>query len=619
MAEVKMTTSDSAHRPRPHGPAPAARLARLGICSLVAAAVFYFFLPPVPLRAQDAELLVAPGKLSRVHAGLAGIQNCTACHTEKKKVDPGKCMACHKDLAARIKAGRGLHKKWAASCLPCHPEHQGEDFKLIEWDLKKFSHGETGFPLTGMHKKIANCSACHGTANALPRKTGKTYLLKDTGCAACHPDPHRGERGTSCAQCHSLDVPFKQAAFDHAQTGFPLRGAHKTVACAQCHPGGTKNARIAFASCGDCHADRHQPSRGKDCRACHDENSWKTARFNHDRTRFPLRGKHQALACAQCHPVGSKIGKIPFASCSDCHRRDPHQGRFGKDCQSCHVVEGFQKASFNHADTRFPLTGKHAAVACRKCHAQKGSGGAAVFKPLPMACASCHADVHLGQFAKGCDACHTTQGFAGAALKFDHQAASAFPLQGKHAAIACAQCHVKTRGAFPAGQGEAVRYKPLAGECLACHGDYHQGQLARDCRQCHGLDSFKPAPGFDHERSRFPLKLFHQGVACRQCHPPAGFTAAGKTVQTARYKNIGGECRECHRDFDHGRTGFALSGAHGGLDCGACHNARTPNIRKKGTGQADMECTGCHKSPHLGRQKNCRECHSGKDWRVEPW
>jgi hypothetical protein len=87
-----------------------------------------------------------------------------------------------------------------------------------------------------------------------------------------------------------------------------------------------------------------------------------------------------------------------------------------------------------------------------------------------------------------------------------------------------------------------------------------------------------------------------------------------------QYKNIPTACRECHRGFDHGQTAFALTGPHSGLDCGRCHNARTPNIGKAGEkGKEQTECARCHRSPHLGLQKNCRECHSGKDWRVQPW
>jgi hypothetical protein len=587
--------------------------------ALIAVAILCFYLAPAGISAQDAELLVSPGKLSLVHANLSGIKNCTACHTGGKKVDPAKCLACHQDLAVRIKAGRGYHQNKGKSCLPCHPEHQGEKFKLIDWDLKKFSHAETGFPLTGLHNKIADCAACHATANALKRKNSKTYLLKGTACADCHADVHRGQLGTSCSRCHSPGVPFKQVAFDHDKTRFPLKGAHKSLACGLCHPN-KKWKGLSSSRCSDCHADPHQPSMGQDCRACHSENSWKTSRFNHDQTRFPLRGKHSALACIQCHPRGEKNKKIAFANCSDCHRQDPHRGQFGKDCQSCHVVDGFEKVSFDHGKTRFPLTGKHAAVSCQKCHPKKGTDKTTVYKPQSTACGDCHADVHLGQFARNCEACHTTRGFSAAELKFDHQTDSVFPLLGKHAKISCLKCHVKVKMTFPAGRGEAVLYKPLASECLSCHGDVHQGQLAKECRQCHSFDSFKPAPGFDHERTGFSLRLFHASVGCRECHPLADLTGGGKTVKTARYKNITVECLGCHRNFDHSRTAFALTGVHGGLDCRQCHNAKTPNIR--GTGKikkGETECTLCHRSPHLGQQKNCRECHSGKNWRVEPW
>jgi hypothetical protein len=571
------------------------------------------------LASQEIDLLISPGKLSKPHAYLAGVANCTKCHTVKKKADPQKCLACHRDLAARIKAGRGWHRDKVAGCITCHPEHQGADFKLIEWDLKKFSHRETGYPLTGLHKKIADCAACHNPATALPGKKGKTYLIKDAGCVACHRDPHRGQLGTQCARCHSTEAPFRQVVFDHGKTRFPLKGAHKSLACGSCHPD-KKWQGLSFKRCSDCHADPHQPSLGGDCRACHNETSWKTARFNHDQTRFPLRGKHSALACAKCHPRGEKAKKLAFAKCSDCHRQDPHAGKYGGDCQGCHVVEGFEKASFSHDRTRFPLTGKHAALSCQACHVKKGGMQSAWYKPLSTACADCHADVHRGQFAAACDSCHTTRGFTRGELKFNHQTDSSFPLLGKHATLSCRQCHLKTSRAFPSGQGEAVLYKPLGADCLDCHRDYHLGQLGKECGQCHGFDSFRPAPRFDHSRSRFSLQLFHENVGCRQCHPLVSMTVNGKVVQTVQYKNVSGECRECHRNFDHSRTAFPLTGVHGALDCRKCHNARTPNMHKNGSSEkGQTECTLCHSSPHPGLQKNCRECHSGKNWRVEPW
>ncbi len=587
--------------------------------ALFGAAIFFLSVTPAPLGAQDAELLVAPGKLSRVHAGLAGLNNCAACHTERKKVDAGKCLACHKDLAARVKAGRGFHKNKGTNCLPCHPEHLGEEFKLIEWDLKKFSHAETGYPLVGQHKKVTACAACHTPARAPAGKTQKTYLLKDASCSACHADAHQGKLGGACADCHSPAVPFAKAVFDHGKSGFPLKGAHRGLACARCHPA-QKRAAPSRSRCGDCHPDPHRPSYAQGCGACHDESSWKTSRFDHDRTGFPLRGKHVSLACAQCHPPGAKTKKIPFADCSDCHRQDPHRGQFGRECRSCHVVSGFDKVTFDHGRTGYPLTGKHAGVSCRQCHQRQGGNKPPVYKSTTKTCGDCHADVHRGQFAKGCDACHSTQGFGPADLKFDHQRDSAFPLLGKHAAAPCQSCHVKSTRAFPAGSGETVLYKPLSGDCAGCHADPHQQQMGSDCRLCHGLDSFKPASGFDHGRTRFPLPPFHETVACRQCHPARATIAGGKTTTAVQYAGTPRSCRECHKGFDHSRTGFPLTGGHAALECSACHNGKTPNTRQAANGKAQERiCTGCHKSPHLGQSPDCRQCHSLDSWKVEPW
>lgn len=584
---------------------------------LVLASGFCVYFTASYLGGQEIDLLISPGKLSKSHSYLTGVNNCSKCHSEKKKADPLKCLACHRDLAERIKAGRGWHRKKSSECITCHPEHQGEDFNLIEWDLKKFSHGETGYHLTGLHKKITVCAVCHNPANSLPGKKGKTYLIKDTGCAACHPDPHRGQLGTQCARCHAAEVPFKQVVIDHGKTGFPLIGAHKNLACVLCHIN-KKWKGLSFSLCSDCHADPHQPSLGKDCLTCHDKGSFKTAKFNHEQTRFPLRGKHSALNCVKCHPRGEKNKKIAFANCSDCHRRDPHSGQFGQDCQTCHVVDGFEKVSFNHDNTIFPLTGKHAAVACQKCHTKKNAAGSTVYKSLSKACNDCHADVHLKQFSGNCDACHSTQGFSGAALNFNHQTDAVFPLLGKHAMISCQKCHVKTRMIFPAGQGETVLYKPIAVQCFNCHDDYHQGQLGNDCRQCHGFAAFKPAAGFDHQRTNFSLQGFHENVSCRKCHPLIRTTSiAGKTMETVLYKPLETNCRECHREFDHAKTGFLLTGKHSGLDCRACHNQMDPNTGK--TPKGPWICTECHESPHPGLPRNCPDCHTASGWRVEPW
>ena len=168
----------------------------------------------------------------------------------------------------------------------------------------------------------------------------------------------------------------------------------------------------------------------------------------------------------------------------------------------CHTVNAFVPVRYEveqHASTKFPLDGAHAASACRGCHpiddrlAARVTAAVHKFlrerkrperfslavlhpKKSPQACAECHEDVHRGQFltaagANDCAACHKTSSFSD--LRFDHDEQSRFPLTGKHAKTACAGCHKTER----AGQASFVRYKPLELGCGSCHTDIHQGQF----------------------------------------------------------------------------------------------------------------------------------------------
>lgn len=148
------------------------------------------------------EVSAAPGKLSNVHAALQGAENCTRCHTAEKKIEPGKCLACHRELQQRIKAGTGYHKDKNEECSACHQEHNGENHSLVQWDTESFDHSETGYLLTGMHQKVKTCELCHTPANAPPRKYSRTYFLEDNRCSACHTDAHRGNH-PNCTECHT--------------------------------------------------------------------------------------------------------------------------------------------------------------------------------------------------------------------------------------------------------------------------------------------------------------------------------------------------------------------------------------------------------------------------------
>jgi hypothetical protein len=299
-----------------------------------------------------------------------------------------------------------------------------------------------------------------------------------------------------------------------------------------------------------------------------------TASFDHDKTRYPLRGRHAGVACARCHDEQTAWGKKPpFAACGGCHR-DAHAGQAtiaGKavDCASCHTVESYTPATFTvaqHARTKYALEGAHARVACRGCHRLAPPGTAAQvaaltgsakvwFHPNHGRCIECHHDPHGGRFAPGgerarredCLACHTMDAFRPSTMDAIAHDTARFQLAGAHRATPCFACHQELASA-PAGS----KTRPLAfvvpkQECRDCHATPHGTQFdARTdggaCESCHDPERFRPAGRFDHARTRFALDGRHAKVPCSKCHPT--MTSAGKEM--VRYTDVPSKCEDCH-------------------------------------------------------------------------
>jgi hypothetical protein len=144
------------------------------------------------------------------------------------------------------------------------------------------------------------------------------------------------------------------------------------------------------------------------------------------------------------------------------------------ECDQCHNVAGakFAAVSFSHDNAKFPLTGKHTDVECAMCHRTEtrafpsGTGTAMVLHPPGVGdCRACHKDPHLGQVSMQCETCHGTATFA--VTSFVHQGMDDF-FGGVHGRYECAACHKKETGAFPAGQGTAVRFR-VGRTCQDCH------------------------------------------------------------------------------------------------------------------------------------------------------
>ena len=165
----------------------------------------------------------------------------------------------------------------------------------------------------------------------------------ERNCASCHKDVHGNALGNRCETCHDQKDWGFASRFDHATARYPLTGLHANVDCAACHKpprtGAVLNKKgepiplfrpIAFAQCSDCHQDPHTGRLGTRCNECHTTRGFKVIgreQFNHDRTRFPLRGQHASVACADCHdPKSPRQWSPAFATCSGCHA-DAHAGQ----------------------------------------------------------------------------------------------------------------------------------------------------------------------------------------------------------------------------------------------------------------------------------------------------
>jgi hypothetical protein len=545
------------------------------------------------LLSYPAAAQISPGPLSRPHARLEGSAHCLDCHRSGRGVDPVLCLTCHTSLRERIQASEGLHAGAAfRNCAHCHIEHHGEDYELVWWGKKgreSFDHGATGYPLRGAHARLA-CRDCHELthiAHSAALKTegvdlDRTYLGLSTACASCHADPHKDQfAGSPCASCH-VESAWKPAAkFDHAQADFTLTGSHGSVACQKCHQaekstdgGEVTRYRGTPQACAACHADPHRGKLGANCSTCHQTANWKRidgSRFDHGRTRFPLRGRHAAVACAECHGPAATSMSIPgFERCSTCHE-DRHGGQFdvagtAPDCARCHDERGFKPSTFSLADhqrTGYPLEGAHRTVTCAKCHREVSTVTLAsqgidlrFSGPTPTtvrqfdfqttACSDCHADPHAAGTSRlaasdGCTGCHDVQAWK--AVTFDHDRTT-FALDGAHRRTACTDCHRTTR---PTGGVREIPFTGAPTNCDGCHHDPHEEQFTMDresslCTRCHTTIDWNPSR-FDHDRdAAFKLEGAHRAVACVDCHPAE---RRGDEV-VIRYKPVPQACAACH-------------------------------------------------------------------------
>ncbi len=451
------------------------------------------------------------------HAKLA----CASCHRKGKKLAPAFadlpdrsnawCLRCHtgrKSHAAELSDKR---------CTSCHPEGGAA--------AGQFNHdSDSRFPLTGYHARLGKknrCGKCH---------QGGIYRSGKSACSDCHKDAHAGQLGADCSRCHSTGVRFaKTAVGRESHTRFPLVGKHRKVKCEQCH----LNDRYRFESlsCYTCHAksDPHRGRLGKQCEKCHTPEGGAPG-FDHERmTGFARTGKHRQAACGFCHRVPEKGAPLPEPGwtaglepppvdrlfpvagrqCNGCHR-DPHQGRYGEGCGSCHSTVSFEQVErARHETGAFRLQGRHEQVACARCHA-----GDRRLEGLGTQCQQCHFedDAHNNALGRECGRCHNQHDWLPA--RFSH-ASVGYPLRGAHRTARCKDCH---------GIGT---YQGIPTDCAFCHqkdaarvtDPLHTDVAFARCEQCHRETGFSPA------------RFSHQAYPLRGAHRPLPRLPPGRPVR----------------------------------------------------------------------------------------
>jgi hypothetical protein len=627
-------------------------------------------------RRARLEGQVSPGPLARAHSELDGTLKCTKCHGGGKDAMPGKCTACHGDISWVQERGRGFHgaqEVKAQSCAACHPDHAGRDFNLIKWpdgSAERFDHRRTGWALEQSHGK-AKCETCHAprfqaspAARLSARKTPGGWGGLETSCTSCHEDVHRGALDQHCTGCHDAGKWTVTPGFSHDTTGYALTGKHQAVKCDKCHLAPRlapkSDARghlipvykpVTHDNCTDCHEDVHKGQFGETCTRCHSTTGWKQIdrdRFDHDKTKYPLRGKHASVKCASCHRDFSTpaLKKPAFQSCTSCHE-DVHKGTAtlaGKvvDCEKCHTVMGFTPSSYTvdqHRNAKYPLEGKHADVKCALCH-RKDTGATAtarwgtakvILRPVFARCLDCHQDDHGGQLAtrpgKGeCGDCHKVAGWTPST--FDRQAHGRLKLglEGRHADISCRTCHGADRKELAPlpkvvlGKANFL-FKVPEIECVACHLDPHKGRFVRGgarakergCLACHDTRAFRPSTADveAHASFGFALDGAHRATACVECHEelkrPAtthrsSLIRSGTSYGELRFDSKKEDCVDCHQtphgDQFAGRTDR-------GRRCDACHTVDA--FGPAGKFDHDRDASFALKGAH--ERVPCNQCH----------
>ncbi|TDJ69743.1 MAG: hypothetical protein E2O39_11140 [Planctomycetota bacterium] len=327
---------------------------------------------------------------------------------------------------------------------------------------------------------------------------------------------------------------------------------------------------------------------------------------------------------------------VDSSSCETCH--GSFDGTLAEGCATCHVEIGADLADG---------TGFHGTLA--DVDAQD--------------CGHCHGEHYGAEVRLVNDRSYALAGIADRTA-YDHAPLN-FTLAGRHAELACSDCHEHADARMLA-PGEK-RYLGLERACVACHEDVHEGRMARDCAACHGqVQPFAEVAVFAH--ARFVCEGSHDAADCAACHEPESDHSV-EALASFDPPTDERACRDCHesphsRAFTtragapgpatevescglchaavhdafaghpaampvelHGASGFELAAPHDQVACADCHgtaaDAALVDFADRYPGRGADECAACHTDVHgaqfddIGflRGSGCLACHERHSFR----
>ena len=232
-----------------------------------------WFLTPDDARFKHANVwqsMTSPGALSKSHAFLEN--NCAACHTPVKGVEPANCIVCHANNTNLLKRQPTAFHAHVTSCKECHIEHEGKNTPPVAMDhaamvkIGTRALGRNKDPQSSDQIALANLKYWAQRYDNSVEHLQTKPEVKLLNCYICHQndDQHFKLFGQDCAQCHGVQQ-WTLPQYQHPSTS--------SRDCAQCHQAPPSHYMMHFGMISQKVAGKHK-AKVNECFACHQTTSW---------------------------------------------------------------------------------------------------------------------------------------------------------------------------------------------------------------------------------------------------------------------------------------------------------------------------------------------------------